>query len=334
MNKTSGALANMSSAEFTALTLSRLEEDDYDLDGEMSLQEELNEILEAFFELVSEEDIKAYQKLVEKITEKKVAEGALKVNDIAPDFTLRDQDGEDFNLQKHLAKGLAVVLIFYRGKWCPHCNATLMRYQKYFDALKAKGATLVALSPMLPDGTAALATKQLLEFPVLSDVGSKVARQFKVSFAVPEEVRSKMSSWGEDVPTFNGDCTWEIPLPATYIIHGNDRKIVWSCVDNDPGIRAEPADVVAAIPAKKATTTTTKERKSFTERWFKSRKRRLQWSKSSNNSGRSTSHESAPSPVSSTDKGVTFKVRVCDGAHRLFGRKKQKAVDYIANFQC
>jgi uncharacterized Rossmann fold enzyme len=122
--------------------------DDEFYPSESSLQEELNEILQAFYDAVTEEDIKCYQQHVESIQERSIAEGAVKCPDIAPDFTLTDQDGETVCLSELCAKG-PVVLVFYRGKWCPHCNATIMKMQRELDSIKAKGATLVAISPMV-----------------------------------------------------------------------------------------------------------------------------------------------------------------------------------------
>lgn len=218
-------------------------EDDY---YPKSLQEELNEILEAFFALVSEDDIKTYQSYLETIEKQRIAEGAVQADSDAPDFELQDQDGDTVRLKDLVKKG-PVVVVFYRGKWCPHCNATLIAMQKILPRIKEKGASLVAISPMLPDGTRALATKRHLEFPVLSDFGNEVARKYRLTFTVPKEVRPSFEAWGEDVPAHNGDCSWEIPLPATYVVN-TECKVIWSFIDNDPGCRGEPEDIVAAIP--------------------------------------------------------------------------------------
>lgn len=223
--------------------VSALDEDEF---YPHSLQEELNEILEAFYEAVSEEDIIAYQQFVEGIQNMKIAEQAVKVHEKAPDFTLEDQDGDQVCLSQLLKDG-PVVLIFYRGKWCPHCNAYIMRLQRNLEKIKATGASLLAISPMLPDGTKYLATKRCLEFSVLSDVGNTVAHDYNLTFQVKSEYREKFLNWGEDVPSHNGDESWEIPLPATYIIDP-DGTIVWSFIDNDPGARADMDEILDAIP--------------------------------------------------------------------------------------
>ena len=224
---------------------SQMEEDEY---YPKSMQEELNEILEAWYEVLSDEDIQQYQKFLEDITGKKVAEGALQtVGAEAPDFELPDQDGEPTNLDELCQRG-PVVLVFYRGKWCPHCNVYIREMQRILPQIEAAGASLVCISPMLPDGTQYMATKLQLGFPVVSDVGNKTAKAFNIAFEVHPDIRDSMIQWGEDLPKFNGDYTWEIPLPATYIISKGERKIVWSFLDNDSGVRAEPEDILAHIP--------------------------------------------------------------------------------------
>ena len=229
--------------------ISMLEEEENYPEPE-TLQEELNEILEAFFELVPEEDIRAYQRYVEDIQGAKIAEQALQEPAVAPDFVLKDQDDETVHLAELLKKG-PVILAFYRGKWCPHCNATLMRFQKQLVPLlqaQHPNASLVAISPMLPDGTLFLASKRDLNYQVCSDPQNAVADQFRIAFTISEHTRPFMTKWGEHLPTHNGSSAdeWKIPLPATYVI-GQDGRIAWSFLDNDPGVRAECEDILDAL---------------------------------------------------------------------------------------
>jgi peroxiredoxin len=225
--------------------VSAVEEDDF---YPQTLQEELNEIIEALYATFGEDYIRTHQQLVEYISESRIADAAVQHPGRAPDFELTDQDGDNVCLSELLEKG-PVVLVFYRGKWCPHCNATLMRLQRELEKMEGKGASLVAISPMLPDGTQYLATKRSLMFPVCSDLGNKVARKFKITFEIPLEFRENHLDWGMDIPAANGYDTWEIPLPATYVID-QTGEIVWSYIDDDPVSRAEPEDIVAAIPSK------------------------------------------------------------------------------------
>ena len=131
-----------------------------------SLQEEMNEIIEAFFEMVGEDGLRKYQEDVESMCERRIAENALKVPQAAPDFELEDQDGERICLSELRERG-AVVLQFYRGPWCPLCNAQIARMSRTgLKMIEERGATFVGISPMLPDGTRYLSTKRDLNFPI------------------------------------------------------------------------------------------------------------------------------------------------------------------------
>jgi len=263
-----------------------------------TLQEELNDIMEAFYSVVGENDMLEYQKFVESTSKQSIAEGALDNPNQAPDFELEDQDGEKVNLKSLLEKG-PVVLVFYRGKWCPGCNATLMRLQrKAMPLIQEKGATLVAISPMLPDGTQYMSTKRDLLYPVCSDVGNTVARQFKITFEVGPEFREKHLAWGEDIPAHNGDESWEIPLPATYVID-QSGDIVWSFIDNDPFVRCEVDDIVAAIPS------ATKE-------------------------GEEKKKDEVPKKKSR--KGIASTFKRPSSIKKMFGKKKQKGGEFLANY--
>lgn len=220
-----------------------MEEMDYE--GPTTLQEELNEVLEAVYALITEEDIQKYQSYLDGIQKQQIAEKAVKGLSDAPGFDLVDQDGEKMSLSAMCAKG-PVVLQFYRGKWCPHCNAGLMAYNDYLSKIKNMGASFVAISPMLPDGSQFLASKRDLKFAVASDVGNAVARKYNVVFTVPEEIRPTFEAWGHDIATANGDDMWEVPLAATYVIN-KKQEVVWTFVDNDHGVWAEPSDVVDAL---------------------------------------------------------------------------------------
>lgn len=220
------------------------EEENYPEPG--SLQEELNQILDAFYECVNDEDIRAYQRHVEDIQGQRIAEQALIEPAMAPPFELEDQDGDIVSLHELLKRG-PVVLTFYRGKWCPQCNATLVRYQKHLvPAMKPYGATLVAISPLMPDGTAFLASKRDLEFSICSDFDNALAKDYRLTFTVQPNTRPFIINCGDNLPDHNGVHSWDIPLPATYVI-SQDGHISWSFLDNDPGIRAEPEDIVRQV---------------------------------------------------------------------------------------
>lgn len=176
-----------------------------------------------------------------------ITDTSLAVGAAAPDFTLPGVDGEQVSLAKLLTDG-PVVLAFYRGGWCPYCNLELRALQAALADITAAGATLVAISPQLPDNSLSTAEKLELAFPVLSDVGNVVAREYGLVFSLPEDLRSVYDGFGIDLPAANGDQTFELPVPATFVI-GRDGSVAWRFVDPDYTHRGDPADVIAAVKA-------------------------------------------------------------------------------------
>jgi len=112
--------------------------------------------------------------------------------------------------------------------------------------IKELGASLVAVSPQTPDNSVSTAEKMKLTFEVLSDVGNHVARRFGLVFVLPEELRPIYAGFGIDIPAADGDDTFELPIPATYIID-HDRKIRMAFVDADYTQRVDPETVLSAL---------------------------------------------------------------------------------------
>ncbi|MEV4142843.1 peroxiredoxin-like family protein [Amycolatopsis sp. NPDC049691] len=161
------------------------------------------------------------------------------VGDKIEDFTLPAADGTPVSLGDLVADGPA-VLVFYRGQWCPYCNLTLRTYQQeLLPELTARNASLVAISPQKPDGPL-----PDLEFPVLSDVGSTVARGLGLSYPVSASVREAMQTLGTDLEQVNG--SWELVHPAVVVV---DRDRVLRFVDVHPDFvtRTEPAEILKAL---------------------------------------------------------------------------------------
>ena len=134
---------------------------------------------------------------------------AIQVGDSLPEFRLSDATGKEVNSADLLTQG-PLLIAFYRGNWCPFCNLELAAFQKHLDDFKAKGVTLVAISPELPDTSLSTIEKNELKFPVLSDVGNKLAKQLGIVFAQPERMRPFFASHGTDFKTRNGDDSLEV----------------------------------------------------------------------------------------------------------------------------
>ena len=180
-----------------------------------------------------------------------IVEKAKQVGDDAPDFTLKNATGKDVTLSAELKKG-PVVLTWYRGGWCPYCNIALRAMQEELSAFKEAGASLLALTPELPDKALSTTEKNELEFEVLTDLNHKVAMGYGLVFELTPEVERLYGQFF-NLETFNGEeaGTNQLPLAATYVI-GTDGKILWSFLHHDYRKRAEPKDIVAFLKAHKA----------------------------------------------------------------------------------
>jgi len=209
-----------------------------------SLQPRLDEMKEKFNASAPAELKATFEEGVEKVNTSGVMESALKAGDKAPDFTLTDHAGASVRLADLLAQG-PVVLTWYRGGWCPYCNIQLRAYQESLPDITALGARLVAISPELPDNSLSTREKNGLEFTVLSDTGSAVARAYGVSYRLPDSLIEAFKG-RLDIPAQNGDDSWELPLGATYVI-ARDGTIAYAFISADYRERAEPDAIIEAL---------------------------------------------------------------------------------------
>src|SRR3984957_1808468 len=186
---------------------------------------------------------------MERVRSSDVLNNALKVGDAAPEFTLPDAFGHEVSLKSLLAGG-PLVISFYRGEWCPYCNLELRELQAALPKIQALGAKLVAISPEKPDGGIIATEKNQLTFPILSDFKNKLARQFGIVFQVGDGVKELgKSRFNNDLELRNGEGSYQLPVPATYVIDASGI-IRFSHVDADYMTgRVEAETVVAALEA-------------------------------------------------------------------------------------
>jgi len=170
---------------------------------------------------------------------------ALKAGDRAPRFTLNDPDGTPVSSAKRLAQG-PLVVSFYRGVWCPYCNMELQALQAALPAFEKLGASLVAISPQTPVNSRKSVRQNALGFPILSDPQNDVADAFGLRFALPDYLVALYKSLKNDLPGFNGDASWTLPMPARYVI-AQDGTILYAEVNPDYTRRPEPEDMLPAL---------------------------------------------------------------------------------------
>jgi peroxiredoxin len=173
--------------------------------------------------------------------------GALRAGDFAPGFRLPDARGGEVALGDLLAGG-PVVLVFYRGAWCPYCNLQLAAFQSALPEIRAAGASLVAVSPQTPDQSLTLAERHELAFPVLSDAGNAVARDYGLVFTQSEAATTTSRGLGIVLADYNGDDSNTLPAASTFVID-RDGVIRFASVSGDYRWRVGPEEVLAALAA-------------------------------------------------------------------------------------
>lgn len=212
----------------------------------MSLQDKLDAFKANFETNVAPADVVA---VMHRATADLIATGqhdrALKAGDKAPDFTLSDPDGKPVRLADLLSSG-PVVLTFYRGVWCPYCNIDLTAIEDVADDIRAAGAALIAVSPQTPINSRKSQRQNGLSFPILSDAGLKVAEQFGIKFAMPDDLIAIYKAFGNDFNVINGDDSWTLPMPARYVI-ASDGTIAYAEVSPDYTRRPDPADLLPVL---------------------------------------------------------------------------------------
>ncbi len=203
-----------------------------------TLDQVRNELLAGF----SDTDRDAYIHLVDWLRATDVASRALRVGDRAPDFLLPDAHGR-LHSSEHLRSEGPLVVSFYRGGWCPFCNAELRALQAVkteFDKLKAN---LVVLSPETRDLPRQLKRQLNLDLTMLADVDHGVAISYGVLFRVPEETKAHYAGLGYDFGHRHGSTEWMLPIPATFVID-EDGVVKGAFVEPDFTIRQEPSDIL------------------------------------------------------------------------------------------
>lgn len=213
----------------------------------MGFQDELADIKRMSVEKRGPTVIALYERGVDELRASGLADRALAVGDTMPAFALPNARGSTVRSGDLLGRG-PLVVTFYRGGWCPYCNLELRAYQAALGRLQAAGAAVVAISPELPDNALDTAGKNGLAFEVLSDLGNAAARSFGLVFRLSDELVDIYLRNGNDLERRNGDGSWELPVPGTFVVD-RDGRVVLADVDPDYTRRLDPERIIGAVEA-------------------------------------------------------------------------------------
>jgi len=208
----------------------------------VSLQSQLEAITQQVNSLLPAEKRAPGEQAIAELAASGLAGKILSLGAQAPAFELPDTNGTLVRSADLLANG-KLMIIFYRGRWCPYCMAQLETWNALLPQLQAASASLVAISPQIQHQSSLTADQHKLHFPVLSDAGNQVARSFNLVYRIPSYLEEQYKRTFINLPFVNGDPGWELPLPATYVLN-RDGKVLYAWADADYRKRSEPDEAL------------------------------------------------------------------------------------------
>jgi len=188
---------------------------------------------------------KIMEAAADKLRASRLTEKALNVGKTMPAFALPNAQGKTVRLDDLLKQG-PVIVSFYRGSWCPYCNAQLNSYQEHIAEFRQLGANLVAITPEKPDLTSVTSERKKLDFEILTDQDNTFAKKLGLVYGVTGELQALYKQWGIDLEKSQGNQEWQLPVPATYVV-AKSGKIVYAFVNIDYTQRANPQDILQAL---------------------------------------------------------------------------------------
>jgi peroxiredoxin len=212
-----------------------------------SLQDQLDEITANTRKLVQPERLAIGERAIAELFATGIEDRILPVGSIAPQFALKDSNAKLIRSAELLEEG-PLILKFFRGRWCPYCMTELETWRDLYGSLRERGAVLVAIGPQIERQSDFMAGQHGLPFPILSDPGNKVAAEFGLVWTVPDYLRDYYRSILVNIPFMNGDASWTLPLPATFVID-TEGRVVFAEAHADFRVRPEPEEALSAAVA-------------------------------------------------------------------------------------
>ncbi|MFZ1917231.1 MAG: peroxiredoxin-like family protein [Terriglobales bacterium] len=191
-------------------------------------------------------DVQAvHQRAIDGLRAQALSGNALAVGAKAPAFSLSDHEGKHLSSADLFSNGRLVVC-FIRGRWCPFCVGQMEAMNYIVPQIKAAGAALVAISPQIEKQALFMHDQHGFSFPLLVDAHNDVARQFGLVYRVPEEQQGLYRATFVNLPFTNGDESWELPIPATYVID-RDGTVLFAAANEDYTGRPEPLEILSVL---------------------------------------------------------------------------------------
>jgi peroxiredoxin len=212
----------------------------------LALDVSLDEQLKAYAESAKQRrpDMAAViDRLVERLRQTDAGSSAPKAGDEMPSFCLPDENGRLVSLEQLLSKG-PVALTFHRGHWCPYCRISINALARAYEDISRRGGQIVAISPDRQQFAAEMKERAQVPFPILTDIDNGYALSLNLAIWVGDEMRKAMA--GQNLPAFQGNDAWMIPIPATFVV-GQNGKVKARFLDPDYRRRMAVDDLIKAL---------------------------------------------------------------------------------------
>ena len=212
----------------------------------MTFQEELKAIKNRVEGNMPPKFLKVMHGATKELEESDIQDHVLQKGSKAPEFNLPDQNESIRSLNDYLNSG-PLVLTFYRGFWCPYCNADLANLNRYQKEIESLGGSLIAISPELPKYSKKIINTQHIHFDLLHDLGNEIASEFGVRFNMPKDlIELYRNSFNINLRVYNADNSWTLPMPSRFLI---DREGVIQYAESKPDYRErpDPDEVIDAL---------------------------------------------------------------------------------------
>jgi peroxiredoxin len=184
-------------------------------------------------------------RLVARLKQHDAGKDAPKPGDAMPPFVLPDETGRLVSLKDQLTQG-PVVITFHRGHWCPYCRISISTLVKAQPRIEALGARMVAIVPDRAQFAAEMRQDCNVNFPILSDMDNGYAMLLNLAIWVGAEMMEYMTKIGRLLPEYQGNDSWMLPIPATFVV-GKDGRIKARFVDPDYRKRITIEELIGAL---------------------------------------------------------------------------------------
>ncbi|WP_010182221.1 peroxiredoxin-like family protein [Aquimarina agarilytica] len=212
----------------------------------MSLTQHLKDYADQSALKIPKEKLELMLAAIQELENSQITSSSLKTGKQIPEIILPNATNNQVSINEILDKGKKVVLAFYRGGWCPYCNLELKALQEVLPEIEAKNATLVAITPEIPDNSLSTIEKNKLSFEVLTDENNELAKKFNLVYQIPKELNDIYLSFGINLEKSQNNSQRELPIAATYVVD-TSGEIIYDFVKADYKKRAEPLDILKVL---------------------------------------------------------------------------------------